>query len=415
MICEIISIGTELLLGDIVNTNAQYLSQKISLLGFDVYYHSVVGDNLERLVKQINLSRSRADIIITTGGLGPTDDDITKAGLCNALKLEMVLHEESMKKIKKYFDKIGKEMPKINMRQAYMPLNSKIIENDNGTAPGIVYENKENIFILLPGPPREMIPMFDKIVFPYLKNKSRSIIKSKTLKVVGIGESSLQDMLHSILDKQINPTIALYAKPGEVYIRITAKTDNKKQADFIIDETVESIKQVLGDSIYGYNDDTLEYIINSLLQRNKKSIAIAESCTGGLVSSRLTDIPNASKSYINGIICYSNESKIRVLGIKEEILHSYGAVSKETATAMAARVKEISRTDIGLSITGIAGPDGGTIEKPVGLCYIGLAFEDSVNTYKCLFNGNRIKIKSNASTKALDILRRFLIEFEKTY
>lgn len=413
MICEIISVGTELLLGDIVNSNAQYLSQKLSLLGFDVYHHSVVGDNLNRLIEQINLSRSRSDIIITTGGLGPTDDDITKEGISNALGVEMILHEESLKRIKGYFDRIGKNMPQINIRQAYMPPNSIVIENDNGTAPGLIYEHEKCIFILLPGPPKEMVPMFDYKILPYLKKKSNSIIKSRTLRVIGIGESSLQDMLYDLMKTQTNPTIALYAKEGEVQIRITAKSEDEKHAGFIIDESINKIKEILGDSIYGYNEQTLEYIINEMLQHNNKTIAIAESCTGGLVSSRLTDIPNASRSYINGVVCYSNESKINMLGVKEDTLNKYGAVSKETAAEMAVGIKEISKTDIGLSITGIAGPDGGTKDKPVGLCYIGLAIDNKILTYKCLFNGNRLKIKWHASTKALDIIRKSLIELEK--
>lgn len=409
MICEIISVGTELLLGNIINTNAQYLSQKISELGFDVYYHSVVGDNMERLIEQIKLSRSRSDIIITTGGLGPTDDDITKSGLCNALGIDLVLHKESLEKINSYFNKTGKEMPDINKRQAYIPSGGKIIENNNGSAPGVIYEGENNIFILLPGPPGEMKPMFDKNVFPYLKDRSDSIIESKTLKVVGIGESSLQVMLQSLLDSQTNPTIALYAKVGEVHVRVTAKTDKKSEADYIIDQMIEKIKSILGDNLYGYDGDTLEGTINKLLKNNKKSIAIAESCTGGLVSDRLTNISGASDSYINGVVSYSNEAKIKVLGVKEDTINKYGAVSRETASEMAVGVKNISKTDIGMSITGIAGPDGGTAEKPIGLCYIGLAFKNDVYTYEFYFNGNRIKIKSNASTKALDILRRFLI------
>lgn len=409
MICEIISVGTEILLGNIVDSNARYLSEKLSLLGFDVYHHSVVGDNLERLVNQINLSRSRSDIIITTGGLGPTDDDITKEGLSKALSVEMVLHEKSLMRIKNYFDKTGRNMPEINKRQAYMPLNSKAVDNDNGTAPGVICEHEEKIFILLPGPPKEMEPMFVDKIIPYLKQKSNSIIRSQIMKVVGIGESSLQDMLNDLIIKQTNPTIALYAKQGEVQIRITAKSEDKEHADFIINESIEKVKEKLGDNVYGYNEDTLEYIVNDMLQQNNKTIAIAESCTGGLVSSRLIDIPNASKSYINGVICYSNESKMNILGVKQDTLTNYGAVSKETAIEMAIGIKEISKTDIGLSITGIAGPDGGTEEKPVGLCYIGIAMGNKVSAYKYFFNGNRLKVKWLASTRALDIIRKNLI------
>ena len=410
MICEIISTGTELLLGDIINTNAQYLSQKLSYLGLDVYYQSVVGDNMERLVDQINLARSRADIVITTGGLGPTDDDITKAGLCNALKIDLVLQNRLAERIKNYFNKLGTKMPEINLRQAYVPQGGKTLENNNGSAPGIIYEDDKNIFILLPGPPNEMIPMFDSLVFPYLKKKSHNIIKSRTIKVTNISESKLQEMLQSIIDKQKNPTVALYAKSGEIDIRVTAKTENPEEADPLINDMIKNIKAILGDMIFGYDDDTLEYVVNSLLRKNNKTVSIAESCTGGLVSSRLTDIPGASESLMNSLICYSNDAKARLLGVKEETLRKYGAVSKETAEEMALRIKDISKTDIGLSITGIAGPDGGTEEKPVGLCFIGWSYLDKVYTQKCLFNGSRTKNKFRASTKALDLLRLFLIK-----
>ncbi len=412
MICEIISVGTELLLGDIVNTNAQFLSRQLSSLGLDVYYHSVVGDNMERLVKQINQSGKRADIIITTGGLGPTDDDITKEGLCKALNVELILQENLLKRLEEYFNKFGNKMPEINIRQAYIPQGGKAIINDNGSAPGVIYEDNGKAYILLPGPPNEMIPMFDNIIIPYLREKSDSIIKSKTLKVVGIGESLLQERLQEIIDKQKNPTIALYAKSGEVHIRVTAKSDNIQDADNKIDNVIKSIKELLGDSIFGYDNDTFEQCINTLLQNSQKTIAIAESCTGGLVSSKIIDVPNASKSYLNGIICYSNESKINILGVKEETLNTYGAVSEETAHEMAYNIMKKSGSDIGLSITGVAGPDGGSKEKPVGLCYIGLAFGEEVIINKCIFNGNRNQIRLRATTKALDILRRFLIELE---
>lgn len=410
MICEIISTGTELLLGDIVNTNARFLSQKLSYLGFDVYYQSVVGDNIERLVNQINLARSRADIIITTGGLGPTDDDITKASLCSALKIDLVLQDRLAEKIKNYFEEMGKEMPEINLRQAYVPRNGKTLENNNGSAPGIIYEDNKNIFILLPGPPNEMMPMFNSLVLPFLKEKSHCIIKSRTIKVTNISESKLQEMLQDIIDSQENPTVALYAKSGEIDIRVTAKTGNTEDANTLINNMIENIKAILGDRIFGYDDDTLEQVVNNLLQKNKKTISVAESCTGGLVSSRLTDVPGASENLMNSLICYSNDAKARLLGVKEETLRKYGAVSKETAEEMALRIKDISKTDIGLSITGIAGPDGGTEEKPVGLCFIGWAYLDNVYTQKCLFNGSRTKNKFRASTMALDLLRLFLIK-----
>lgn len=410
MNCEIIAVGTELLLGDIVNTNAQYLSQRLSSLGIDVYHQTVVGDNLERLVEAIKTASRRADIIITTGGLGPTDDDITKLGIAKALGVELSLDEPSLRRIKEWFFKYGRPMPAINERQAYIPEGSSAIDNDNGTAPGIigVYDNK--IYIALPGPPKEMRPMFEDKIVPYLKEKSKHIIISHTLKVIGIGESAIQEMLGDIMANQSNPTIALYAKEGEVHIRVTAKDENIYEADDKIKEIERKISSILGINIYGYDEDTLESVVHKLLQEKRMTIAFAESCTGGMLSSRFTEIPNASISFINGVVCYSNEAKVNILGVNRDTIEKYGAVSMETAEEMANCIKRISNTDIGLSITGIAGPSGGTESKPVGLCYIGIAFNDQVKVYSFIFNGNRNKIRWLAATKALDLLRRTILE-----
>jgi nicotinamide-nucleotide amidase len=412
MNCEIIAVGTELLLGDIVNTNGQYISQRLSSLGLDVYHHTVVGDNLDRLVEAIKIASSRADVIITTGGLGPTDDDITKLGVAKALGVELSLDETSLKRIKDRFSRYGRPMPAINERQAYIPIGSRAIDNDNGTAPGIIGEYDSKIYISLPGPPKEMRPMFEEKIVPYLKQKSKHVIKSHTLKVIGIGESALQEKLGDIMTNQTNPTIALYAKEGEVHIRITAKDEDISEADDKIKEVKNKILNVLGMNVYGYNDDTLESVVNNLLQEKRMTIAFAESCTGGMISSRFTDIPNASISFINGVVCYSNEAKVNILGVNRDTIEKYGAVSMETAEEMAYCIKKISNTDIGLSITGIAGPSGGTESKPVGLCYIGIAFDDQVKVYSSVFNGNRNKIRWLATTKALDILRRNILEIK---
>lgn len=410
MNCEIICVGTELLLGDIVNTNAQYLAQKLSLAGVDVYHQIVVGDNLERLVDAINTASKRADIIITTGGLGPTDDDITRYGIAKALGVEVVLDEPSLKKIKEIFMRSGRPMPSINERQAYIPAGSRAIENNNGTAPGIIGEYGNKIYIALPGPPREMKPMFEEHILPYLMEKSNYTIKSRTLKVIGIGESAIQETLGEIMLNQKNPTIALYAKDGEVHIRITSKEKNLIEADKKIKEIENKIVNILKNNVYGYDNDSLESVVNDLLQKRKLTVSFAESCTGGMISSRFTDIPNASVSFLNGIVCYSNEAKINILGVKRETIEKYGAVSMETAEEMARCIKKISKTDIGLSVTGIAGPTGGTEKKPVGLCYIGIDTGNEVKVFSNIFNGNRNKIRQLAATKALDILRRTIIE-----
>jgi len=410
MNCEIICVGTELLLGDIVNTNAQYLAQKLSLAGVDVYHQIVVGDNLERLVDAINTASKRADIIITTGGLGPTDDDITRYGIAKALGVEVVLDEPSLKKIKEIFMRSGRPMPSINERQAYIPAGSRAIENNNGTAPGIIGEYGNKIYIALPGPPREMKPMFEEHILPYLMEKSNYTIKSRTLKVIGIGESAIQETLGEIILNQKNPTIALYAKDGEVHIRITSKEKNLIEADKKIKEIENKIVNILKNNVYGYDNDSLESVVNDLLQKRKLTVSFAESCTGGMISSRFTDIPNASVSFLNGIVCYSNEAKINILGVKRETIEKYGAVSMETAEEMARCIRKISKTDIGLSVTGIAGPTGGTEKKPVGLCYIGIDTGNEVKVFSNIFNGNRNKIRQLAATKALDILRRTIIE-----
>lgn len=406
---EIIAVGTELLLGNIVNTNAQYLSQKLADLGIDVYYHVVVGDNLKRLTETIKTSLERSDIVITSGGLGPTADDITKEGAAQAMGLKLLPDEESIERIKKMFSSTGRIMTENNIKQGYIPEGAVVLENNNGTAPGVLIEKEGKIVIMLPGPPKELYPMFESKVLPYLKSKTDSTIRSKVLRVIGVGESAVEHMLKDIFDSQANPTIAPYAKDGEVHLRITAKTGIPEEADSLIAEMEQKVRAILGDNIYGCNEETLEEAVLKLLQKKNLTISLAESCTGGLVASRLTDIPGASASLISGVVSYSNESKINILKVKEETIRKYGAVSPQTAEEMAVGAKKLSNTDIGLSITGIAGPDGGSAEKPVGLCYIGIAIGKSVNVQKIMLTGNRNRIRWGSSSRALDFLRRELL------
>ena len=406
---EIIAVGTELLLGNIVNTNAQYLSQKLADLGIDVYYHVVVGDNLKRLTETIKTSLERSDIVITSGGLGPTADDITKEGAAQAMGLKLLPDEESIERIKKMFSSTGRIMTENNIKQGYIPEGTVVLENNNGTAPGVLIEKEGKIVIMLPGPPKELYPMFESKVLPYLKSKTDSTIRSKVLRVIGVGESAVEHMLKDIFDSQANPTIAPYAKDGEVHLRITAKTGIPEEADSLIAEMEQKVRAILDDNIYGCNEETLEEAVLKLLQKKNLTISLAESCTGGLVASRLTDIPGASASLISGVVSYSNESKINILKVKEETIRKYGAVSPQTAEEMAVGAKKLSNTDIGLSITGIAGPDGGSAEKPVGLCYIGIAIGNSVNVQKIMLTGNRNRIRWGSSSRALDFLRRELL------
>lgn len=409
MKCEIIAVGTELLLGNIVNTNAQYLSQKLADLGIDVYYHQVVGDNKKRIQEAIINGMKRADILITTGGLGPTDDDLTKEAVSEALGLTLALHQESLDKIVNFFNSIGREMVECNKKQAYIPEGSQILINNNGTAPGVLIEKENKIIVLLPGPPKELMPMFEESVFPYLRKKSKSMIKSKILRVTGVGESTIQEMLNDLFINQTNPTLAPYAKDGEVHLRISAKTEDEKEADCLIAKMEANVRNILKENVYGVDDETLEEVVAKLLMDKNMTIALAESCTGGLIASRLTDIPGVSAVFMNSIVSYSNQSKQQFLGVSEDTIRVYGAVSRETAYEMAEGVQKNSNTNIGLSVTGIAGPDGGSIEKPVGLFYIGLAINGKVETYKHMFAGNRKKIKWTASVRALDAVRRALI------
>lgn len=409
MKCEIIAVGTELLLGNIVNTNAQYLSQKLADLGIDVYYHLVVGDNLERLSAAVKTSLNRSDLVITSGGLGPTVDDLTKEGVADALGLKLLPDEYSIEKIKGMFKALGRPMTENNLKQGYILEGASALENNNGTAPGILIEKNGKTVIMLPGPPKELYPMFENEVLPYLKSRVHSTIRSRMLRVIGVGESAAEDMLKEIFNTQTNPTIAPYAKDGEVHLRITAKADTIEEANRLIKQMEEKVRVILGENIYGCDEESLEEVVLKLMTERKLTISLAESCTGGLISSRLTDVPGASASLMCGVTSYSNEAKIKILGVNEATIVQYGAVSSQTAEEMAVGVRKLNGTDIGLSVTGIAGPDGGSAEKPVGLCYVGIAIGDAVKSEKFLFNGSRKRIKWNSSSRALDLLRRELL------
>jgi nicotinamide-nucleotide amidase len=409
MKCEIIAVGTELLLGSIVNSNARYLSEKLAELGIDVHYHITVGDNMGRLQEAIEVSLKRSDIIITTGGLGPTDDDLTKEGVAAALGLKLLPHEQSLEKIESYFKTSNRPMPACNKKQGYIPEGASVLENNNGTAPGIMIEKEDKVIILLPGPPKEMMPMFSEQVYPYLKVKSNFIIKSKTLRVVGVGESTIQELLQHIFDGQSNPTVAPYAKDGEVHLRITAKCHEETEADSLLKEMEARIMDILQENVYGYDDESLEYIVYRLLQEKNMTVSIAESCTGGLISGRLTNVSGVSSVFTNAIVTYSNQAKMNFLNVQEKTLRLHGAVSAETAEEMSKGIRQVSGTDVGISVTGIAGPEGGTAEKPVGLFYIGIAIGDSVEAHRYCFPASREKVRWNATTRALDILRRALL------
>ena len=409
MRAEILAVGTEILLGDIVNTNAQYIAKRLADLGISVYHQSVVGDNPERLLEAYALAFSRADLVITTGGLGPTKDDLTKEVAFEYFGKESVVHEPSLKTLQGHFKDMNRPMTQNNVKQACFPVDVMILPNNNGTAPGCIIEEGGKIVALLPGPPREMKPMFEESVATYLQNFQQGVLVSKVLRVVGVGESKAAEMLEDILDNQTNPTVAPYAKDGEVTFRITAKVDTYEEGTNLIEPMEAEIRSRLGNNIYGEGDTTLENVLGEMLVSKKLTIATAESCTGGMVASKLINYPGISSVFMEGAVTYSNEAKINRLGVKAETLDKYGAVSSEVAAEMAQGIAKTSGTNIGLSTTGIAGPQGGSEEKPVGLVYVGLCINGEVKTKELRLSGDRQRIRERATMQLLDLLRRELL------
>ncbi|MBV7272141.1 competence/damage-inducible protein A [Clostridiaceae bacterium UIB06] len=411
MKAEILCVGTELLLGDIVNTNAQYLSKRLADLGIFVYHQSVVGDNSERLKEEFKAAFDRADIIITTGGLGPTPDDLTKETGAEYFNKKMILHEETLDKLKSYFIKTERDkLQGNNIKQAYFPEDSLILPNSHGTAPGCVIDENGKILIVLPGPPREMKPMFEDYVVPFLENYSNIVIQSKVLRICGIGEGLMAEQISDIMTENTNPTVAPYAKDWEVTLRITAKASTKEAANNLIIPVEDEIRQRLGLNIYGEGETSLEAVLGELLIKSNFTISTAESCTGGLIASKLVNYPGISSVFMEGAVTYSNDAKMRRLGVKSETLETFGAVSEETAREMAEGIAKTANTNIGLSTTGIAGPDGGTQEKPVGLVYVGLSINGITKTIKLQLSGSREMIRRRTTITALDWVRRELLK-----
>lgn len=409
MKCEIIAVGTEVILGDILNSNSQYLAKELANLGIDVYYHEAVGDNKERILDCFKRSLDRSDIIITTGGLGPTKDDMTKELAAEFFDMDMCLHEESLQKIKDYFKKMGREFVKSNEKQAYFPKEAIILDNDNGTAPGAIFEKDDKTIIVLPGPPKEMEPMFQNHVRKYLEKRTGDTIVSEVLRVFGIGESSAEKKLQDLIDNGKNPTIAPYAKEGEVIFRITAKAENEEEARKLIKPLKDEVCNRLGDAVYNTGEITLQDTVSKMLVNKDMTIGVSESCTGGLLSSKLIEYPGISKVFLEGAVTYSNDAKMRTLNVKKETLEKFGAVSHETAREMAEGIAKRTGARIGVSTTGIAGPTGGTEDKPVGLVYFGIYVDGEVKSYKHIFTGDRNSVRNRASMTALDIIRKSLL------
>lgn len=413
MTVELISVGTEILLGNIVNSNAAYLSEKLALLGLSCYHQSVVGDNEERMEAAIRLAVSRSDIVILGGGLGPTKDDLTKEVTARVFGKELYEDAHSKERIQNYFDRMGRkvQITENNWKQAMVPEGAIVIDNDNGTAPGLIIEGENGkIAILMPGPPNEMKPMFENSVYPYLNKLQPEGIYSKMVKLCGMGESQAETLVLDLLENQTNPTLAPYAKTGEVHFRITAKASNEAKAEELMKPMLDELYNRFGNLIYTTDENvTLEESIVASLKEKGMTLTTAESCSGGLLAGRIMNVSGASAVYNEGYITYANASKEKILGVKHETLEKYGAVSKETAYEMAVGAAKAAGADAALSVTGIAGPDGGTKEKPVGLVYVGCYVNGKVRVEEFQFTGNRSKNRDYAVVRALTLLREELL------
>lgn len=409
MKAEILAVGTELLLGQIVNTNAQYLSVELSQLGIDVYYQTVVGDNPQRLVDALGIAIERNDMVIVTGGLGPTKDDLTKETLADFFHRKLKLDEESLERIRQHFREIGREMTENNIKQAYMPEDSVILKNYNGTAPGCIIEENGKIAIMLPGPPIEMEKMFETGVRPFLQSRSKEKIYSRVIRIFGMGEAMVADQLDDLMSSE-DPTLAPYAKEGQVELRVTAKGPSEEELKQKTQDMVKAVQERLGEYIYGFDQQTLPERVVEILKQENKKLTTAESCTGGLIAAAITDIPGSSQVFERGYVTYANEAKEQMIGVSAKTLKSCGAVSSQTAEEMAKGALEAAKADIAVAVTGIAGPGGGTEEKPVGLVYIGIATREKTITRKLNLSGERNKIRRVTVLNALDLVRRCLLE-----
>ncbi len=410
MNAEIISVGTELLLGQVVNTDTAIVAQELSALGINLLYSAVVGDNPQRLRHAVETSLSRCDLLIMTGGLGPTTDDLTKETVALCAGKKLVLHEESLRRIQSYFNE--KHVSENQAKQAYLPEGCTVLRNDNGTAPGCAFQAENGCtVIMLPGPPSELAPMLKNQAVPYLKKSQEAVIVSHNVHIFGRGEAPVAQLMDDRMNGE-NPTLAPYAKEGECYLRVTAKAKDEESADKMCRPLIDEIRRRLGDFVYSVDVESLEEVVVSLLREKGKTLATAESCTGGLLSKRLTDIPGSSEVFHMGCVTYANEAKEALLYVPHEILERHGAVSPETAKAMAEGVVKRSGSDIGVGITGIAGPDGGTAEKPVGLIYIALSDGRETWVVKRSPIGrtkSRRWHRHCAASQALDMVRRYLL------
>ena len=412
MIAELIAVGTELLLGNVANTDAQMVSEGLSTLGITVHHHTVVGDNPQRLTEALETARKRADIIITTGGLGPTYDDLTKQTICRAFGREMELHQDILEEIRSWFEtKMGKAMPENNVQQAMLPVGCTVFANPVGTAPGCAFQEGGVHVLMLPGPPFECQYMFEHQAAPYLERLTDGVIVSHEIRVFGMGESAVEEALREPMTQLTNPTLAPYAKTNECMVRATAKAATREAAEDLLRPLVEQVKGILGDVVYGVDVDSLEAVVSALLRERGLTLSAAESCTGGLIAKRMTDLPGASKVFRGGVVSYTNGVKAGVLGVPDALLEQYGAVSEPVARAMAVGCRRACGSDLAVSVTGVAGPDKDDWGNEVGTVYIALASREGTlcKRLSCGRGRGRGRVRTSAAHNAFDIIRRTLL------
>lgn len=409
MIAEVVAIGTELLMGQILDTDAQYLSRRLQSLGISVYHHQTVGDNPQRMRDALALALLRSDVVITTGGLGPTQDDISKEIAAQLLGQKMVFDEASWQAIRGYFERMGRVCPENNKRQAMFAEGATILKNGCGTAPGCMIEQDGKMIVQLPGPPHEMAAMFDHQVYPLLAARTGGCIASRYVRIYGLGESQVAQMCAQYIESDGPVSVAPYCSLGECQLRVTARGESEEAALEKVLPVVDELKAILGESVYAVMDTSegsMEEAAGIALTSRGLTVATAESCTGGLVAARLVNYPGISSALHEAHVTYANEAKVRYCGVNPETLAAHGAVSEETAREMARGLREKSGADIAAATTGIAGPGGGTAEKPVGLVYVACADRHGVRVEKLNLNGNRARIRNLAALRALDMIRR---------
>ena len=398
----ILTVGTEILFGQIVNTNAAYLSRELNNLGFDVMYHYSVGDNPKRFLELIHLAFRDCDMIITTGGLGPTQDDLTKETIAKAMGERIVVSDMAMEALKSHYRKSERPMTENNLKQAYMPESAEVLPNDQGTAPGFWLEKDGKIIVSMPGPPREMTNMFSKEVMPRLRSLQDSVIHYRILRTFGLGESKMETVLLPLIDEQTDPTIATYAKEGECSLRIASKRATLQEAKKAVDDMSQRVMDIIGEYVYSQDNEDLKDVVGRLLISKNITVSCAESCTGGLFAGTLTDIPGISCVFDRGIVTYSNKAKMEELGVKEDTLETFGAVSSQTAAEMAQGLAEKTGSDLCISVTGIAGPGGGSLQKPVGTAYVGIRWKGNTEIIK--IQRRKVNRKWNRNYAVLSML-----------